>query len=307
MKHALSALSLATFLLATGATWFLAVGLTQVVGGACAPLQQGAVLLRTDVATSNAIPTPANSAAPRALRATTIVVGNPFDSETRAAGLVGAPGPAPASLVDEPRCAGGLRLVVAAVDDAHPERSLAIVETATGSALDAPMVRLGSSLPGGRVARIGSARVWLERAGRPCWIGTSAQPIASAGTVAPPIPAPPPPLAGIARIDDTHTAVDRTLRDRVLESPSDFIRSLQILPETRDGKTIGLRLVRVLPGSLFSAIGLRAADVVTRVNGFDVGSPESMLTALGTLRSAPSLEVALIRDGAPTSLTLEMR
>jgi S1-C subfamily serine protease len=46
---------------------------------------------------------------------------------------------------------------------------------------------------------------------------------------------------------------------------------------------------------------------VRSVNGFEVGSAEKMLEAVALLKSAPSIDVAFVRDGASKTLSIEIR
>jgi len=283
--------SFAALVGATIATWLLAVGLTQIVGGACLPLHEGALVFRTEIATST-------SAAPveRKIRATTIVSRDPFDSTMHVD--VGA------TFDGGGVCPGSFRLVAAAIDDAAPERSIAILESESGSALDAPLVRVGSAVGGSRVISVGSSRVWLRGTKGACFIGATPPPrVASAESAQPSVA----PVPGVRAVDDTHVLVDRSLRDALLEDPQTSMRALIIAPETTAGKTTGVRLMKVTPGSIFYALGMRAGDVVKSINGFDVSSPEKMLEAFATLKSAPSLQVELVRRGAPTTLSVEIR
>ena len=299
-------------LLGTTATWMVAVGLTQLLGGACLPLEQAAIFFRTDIASAAPLPSPPRKEA----SARKILAANPFDSvtgpildpddekKTSEGGVVQS---APTV------CASALRLVVAAVDDGDPARSLAVLSNGTTGR---PMVRQGSVVDGRRVLGIGAQRVYLREGDGYCWIGT---------TVAPPVvakpkgdgrdgpvvvtiePGIPKPIAGVERIDDTHFAVDRLLRDKILDSPSDFMKTLQIVPEVQGGKTVGIKLVRVVPGSLFAVLGLKPADVVQTINGFEVSSPEKMLEAYAKLRTAPQLQVGLVREGKPIAVEVDVR
>jgi general secretion pathway protein C len=295
--------------LGTASCWLVAVGVTQVIGGKWFPLEPAAIILRTNVASASTI---APSTPPRNASAKAILAKNPFDSVTgpildpedvvvTEGGVVQAPPSA---------CASSLRLVVAAVDD-DPARSLAVLSNGSNGK---PMVHEGSMVDGRKVLGIGPQRVYLREGESYCWIGTTmpvatpAKPAIGGGpgvTIQP--NGPPPAVTGVERIDDTHFAVDRMLRDKILESPSEFMKTLQIAPEVQGGKTVGIKLLRVVPGSLFGVLGLKPGDVVRTINGFEVGSPEKLLEAYGKLRTAPQLQVGVVREGAPIAVEVEVR
>lgn len=289
------------------AAWLLAVGVTQLVGGAYLPLQAAAFFLRTDLEAPPPPPAP-----PKRVSAVTILTRNPFDSSAQPEPEKPRPKVDPD---DEQPCATTYRLVVAAVDDEHPARSLAVLGDATNAK---PMIRIGSVVAGRPVVGIGSGRVHLGGGAGTCFIDgvahaapPSAQPTLlgpSLGpTAAAPTTAPTPPITGVQKIDETHFAVDRLVRDKVVDNPTDFMKSLRIAPEVVGGKTVGLRLVGVVPGSLFGVLGLAKGDVLESINGFEVASPEKMLEAYGRLKTAPSLQVGLQRGDRKLVLEVEIR
>ncbi|MEO7095742.1 MAG: type II secretion system protein GspC, partial [Polyangiales bacterium] len=278
-------------------------------GATWLPFEPAAILLRTDVASASTLPPhpPAKNASAKA-----ILAKNPFDSVT---GPILDPGDVPITeggvVQAAPGvCASALRLVVAAVDD-DPARSMAVLSNGTNGK---PMVHTGSMVDGRKVLGIGAQRVYLREGESYCWIGTTMpaaappKPMPTTGvTITPNAPPVAVAVTGVERIDDTHYAVDRLLRDKILESPTEFMKTLQIAPEVSAGKTVGIKLLRVLPGSLFGVLGLKPGDVVHTINGFEVGSPEKMLEAYAKLRTAPQLQVGVVREGKPLAVEVEVR
>jgi general secretion pathway protein C len=91
-----------------------------------------------------------------------------------------------------------------------------------------------------------------------------------------------------------------------LDAPLSLVRSLRVVPEQKDGKTIGLRLFGIRPSSLLDSLGLKNGDRLESINGFSVASPEKALEAYARLRTASRLNVRLSRTGKPVDLSLNI-
>jgi len=110
----------------------------------------------------------------------------------------------------------------------------------------------------------------------------------------------------IQKISDTEFAVDRSVIDNVLENQAQLMRSARIVPEQKDGKTVGIRLFGIRPDTLLGTLGLQNGDRLEKINGYDMASPEKALEAYARLRTAPSLSVQLTRRGKPTTLEIKI-
>src|SRR5690606_39755053 len=78
----------------------------------------------------------------------------------------------------------------------------------------------------------------------------------------------------IKKISDTEIEIDRSAVDKILSDQAQLMRSARIVPEQKDGKTIGIRLFGVRPDTLLGTLGLKNGDRLEQINGFDMGSPE---------------------------------
>jgi general secretion pathway protein C len=68
-----------------------------------------------------------------------------------------------------------------------------------------------------------------------------------------------------------------------------------------------MRILSIPASSVLAGLGLRASDVLRSVNGFEVVDPEKMLEAYAKLKSAPHLELALVRGGQPVQIEIDIR
>jgi hypothetical protein len=81
----------------------------------------------------------------------------------------------------------------------------------------------------------------------------------------------------------------------------------RIIPEFHDGRPRGFRIFGVRAGSIYAQLGGRSADVLRRVNGLSLDSPEHALEVYSNLRRATRFEVELERGGAIIKKTIFLR
>ncbi len=117
----------------------------------------------------------------------------------------------------------------------------------------------------------------------------------------------PPEIASkIHKVSETEFNVDRSVVDGILENQAQLMRSARIVPEQKDGKTVGIRLFGIRPDTLLGSLGLQNGDRLESINGFDVANPEKALEAFAHLRTAPKLTVQLNRRGKGTTLDINI-
>lgn len=111
----------------------------------------------------------------------------------------------------------------------------------------------------------------------------------------------------IKKISDTEIEIDRSAVDKILEDQAQLMRSARIVPEQKDGKTVGIRLFGVRPNTLLGTLGLKNGDRLEQINGFDMGSPEKALEAYARLRTAENLKIKLNRRGQATTIDIKIK
>jgi general secretion pathway protein C len=126
-------------------------------------------------------------------------------------------------------------------------------------------------------------------------------------------PAPSPPPRRLASTDDI-TRIDaatwRINRELILDNFSNLgglSQQARVTPYIVQGQSQGFRLARLNPGSLFRRMGLQTGDVIQRVNGLQITSPEEALRAFQQLQSASTIRLELLRRNRNTTLTYELR
>lgn len=95
--------------------------------------------------------------------------------------------------------------------------------------------------------------------------------------------------------------VSRGAIDAALEGHGGLGRRTRIVPEIRDGRTVGVRVFGIHPGDSLSSLGFADGDVILRVGDVEVASPDRCLEAYTTLRAADRLTVSFERRGRARS------
>jgi general secretion pathway protein C len=106
----------------------------------------------------------------------------------------------------------------------------------------------------------------------------------------------------IKKLSDTEFNIDRSVVDTILENQAELMKYTRIVPETKDGKVLGIRLFGIKSETLLAALGLQNGDRLESINGFNMGSPEKALEAYARLRTASQLDVTVNRGGAQVSI-----
>jgi general secretion pathway protein C len=125
-----------------------------------------------------------------------------------------------------------------------------------------------------------------------------------------PAPAPPPSDAGGADIVRVDTATWQVRREKLLENFAN-VGSLSsqatVTPYFVQGQQLGFRLSRLRTDGVLHQIGLQEGDVLQKVNGLDIHTPQEALQAYQQLQTESTVRLSILRNNSPTTLTYEIR
>jgi general secretion pathway protein C len=192
----------------------------------------------------------------------------------------------------------------------------AIIES-TGSPPGQAVYQVGDSVQQVFIVDILPGCVVLDRGGgqqKLCFekdAGTAPAPGATprAAAVA---PAPAAPLgdAGGADIVRVDTATWQVRREKLLENFAN-VGSLSsqatVTPYFVQGQQLGFRLSRLRTDGVLHQIGLQEGDVLQKVNGLDIHTPQEALQAYQQLQTESTVRLSILRNNSPTTLTYEIR
>jgi general secretion pathway protein C len=103
---------------------------------------------------------------------------------------------------------------------------------------------------------------------------------------------------GIRAVSENDYEVPRTEIDRTLANLNDVAMQARIVPAFKDGQAQGFKLFSIRPDSIYSKIGVQNGDVIKRINGFELNSPEKALEVYTKLKEASRIEIELERNGS---------
>ncbi len=107
---------------------------------------------------------------------------------------------------------------------------------------------------------------------------------------------------GIRKVSETEYIIAEGELNRALENMNALATQARIVPSFKNGKGNGFRIYSIKPGSLYQKIGIKNGDIIQRVNGMDLDSPEKALEIYSKLRSEKGFTLDLLRRGSKVSV-----
>jgi len=112
---------------------------------------------------------------------------------------------------------------------------------------------------------------------------------------------------GVKKINDTEYEIPRDEIDNVLGNLNVVATQARIVPSFRNGKANGFKLFSIRPGSLYSKIGIQNGDVIQKINGYEMNSPDKALEIYSKLKDAGNITVDLVRRGRAKTMSYNIR
>lgn len=149
-----------------------------------------------------------------------------------------------------------------------------------------------------RIYEIQRDRVLVINDGRNEYIDNSAPAAPNLG-----VTAMPPPMVpgqggdGVKQLSENQYVVAKREIDNALTNLSDLATKARIVPSFKNGVPNGFKLFSIVPDSLYAKIGVQNGDVIRRINGYEMNSPDKALEIYQKLRDANRIEVEIERRG----------
>lgn len=105
------------------------------------------------------------------------------------------------------------------------------------------------------------------------------------------------PMEGVRATGQDKYEIDRKVIDSTLNNLNNIATQARIVPSFKNGAANGFKLFSIQPGSLYSSIGIQNGDVIQRVNGYEINSPEKALELYQKLRESGHVTIELERQG----------
>jgi general secretion pathway protein C len=143
--------------------------------------------------------------------------------------------------------------------------------------------------------------------------GTAPAPGAAPRAAAPalvPSPVPQPGDAEGADIVRVDPETWQIRREKLLEhfaNVGSLASQATVTPYFVQEQQLGFRLSQIRAGGVLQQMGLQEGDVLQKVNGLDIHTPQEALQAYQQLQTASTVRLSILRNNSSTTLTYEIR
>jgi general secretion pathway protein C len=112
-----------------------------------------------------------------------------------------------------------------------------------------------------------------------------------------PIPAQPAASNDVKQLTENQYVVSKATINDNLSDLSKLATQARIVPSFKNGVANGFKLFSIVPDSLYAKIGVQNGDVIRRINGYEMNSPDKALEIYSKLRDANRIEIEIERRG----------
>lgn len=109
------------------------------------------------------------------------------------------------------------------------------------------------------------------------------------------------------KVGDNEWVIDQGAVQNSLDNISSVLTDARLTPRTNNGAIDGFVLTEIKPRGIFDAMGLEEGDVLTRINGYEIDSPEKAVQVLSGLKGQTDMALDIIRGGRKTSFRYRIR
>lgn len=102
-------------------------------------------------------------------------------------------------------------------------------------------------------------------------------------------------------------SLSRTDVDKAMGDLNSILTQARAVPNFKNGAPHGYKLFQIVPGSLFSKLGIQDEDVILGVDGEPITNPAQAFALLQEIKNKSRLELQLERGGQPTTYTYDIR
>ena len=157
---------------------------------------------------------------------------------------------------------------------------------------------IGDKYQGARIYAVEKERVLVDNNGVNEYIDNNAAAAPNIGVT----PMPGPVAAGgggegVKQLSENQYVVAKSEINNALTNLSDLATKARIVPSFKNGVANGFKLFSIVPDSLYAKIGIQNGDVIRRINGYEMNSPDKALEIYQKLRDASRIEIELERRG----------
>ena len=111
----------------------------------------------------------------------------------------------------------------------------------------------------------------------------------------------------VKKVNDGEYELSKGEIDNILSNLNKLATQARIVPSFRNGKANGFKLFSIRPNSLYAKIGIQNGDIIQKINGYEINSPDKALAIYSKLKDATNISVDLLRRGNKKSMNYNIR
>lgn len=111
----------------------------------------------------------------------------------------------------------------------------------------------------------------------------------------------------IRQVSEGQWLLDRRELDDALKNLPQLLTKARVIPSFKDGQPDGFRIFAIAKDSLYAKIGLQNGDILHRINGVDVKSPQNFMKVIEQLKDESRINVDLVRNNQKETFSYEIR
>jgi general secretion pathway protein C len=108
---------------------------------------------------------------------------------------------------------------------------------------------------------------------------------------------------GITKVAENQYKVPQSDVDEVVANLNTVATQARIVPSFEGGKANGFKLFSIRPGSVYTKIGIQNGDVINRINGYEITSPDKALEVYSKLQNSKEITVDVTRRGQKVTMS----
>ncbi len=117
----------------------------------------------------------------------------------------------------------------------------------------------------------------------------------------------PPSEEGVRKIAENKYVVSQSELEKTLTNLNDVAMQARIVPNFEGGKANGFKIFNIKANSIYEKIGLKNGDVIQKINGFEINSPDKAFEVYQKLKDAKAINVEINRGGSNMTLDYTIR
>jgi general secretion pathway protein C len=157
---------------------------------------------------------------------------------------------------------------------------------------------IGDRYQGARIYGVQKDRVLLDHDGVNEYIDNNAAGAPNLGVVPMPQPGGAPAASNdVRQLSENQYVIAKSTINEALTDMSKLATQARIVPSFKNGASNGFKLFSIVPDSLYAKIGIQNGDVIRKINGYEMNSPDKALEIYQKLRDANRIEVEVERRG----------